>query len=214
MTGTPVRTELSRISRDEAAKLLGLDPDPAIKTILAIGGSQGAQGINRLLVSALALPAWKGALAGWQFIHLTGASDEAATAEAYRAAGAKAVVRAFAAGADMAAAYSLADLAIARSGASSLTELSHYALPSILIPFPAAADDHQTANARIYEAAGAAELRPQSALKIGELAESVRNLLSGSGGTVLEAMKSAAAGLAVPDAAARVANEVESCAKK
>ncbi len=214
VTGTPVRTELARLDRAEAARRLGLSAEPGVRTILAIGGSQGAQGINRLVAAAVPLLKGKLDLSTVQFIHSTGAADEAAVSGAYREAGVRAEVRAFIGGGDMAAAYSLADLAVTRSGASSLTELSHYGIPAILIPFPAAADDHQTANARIYEDAGAAQLRPQSALKAEDVAEAVRNLLSDAGRTELGAMRQAASGLSVPDAAARVANEVESCAKK
>ncbi|HEY8965607.1 MAG TPA: undecaprenyldiphospho-muramoylpentapeptide beta-N-acetylglucosaminyltransferase [Candidatus Methylacidiphilales bacterium] len=210
VTGTPVRAELVRLPKDEAARVLGLDPAFAGKTLLVIGGSQGARGVNRLFAAAAPLLAGD----GLRFVHQTGKDDEAAVAAAYAKAGVRAVVKAFLDGAGMAAAYSLADLAVARSGASSLTELGHYGLPSILIPFPAAADDHQTANARVFEEAGAARLRPQGALTAEEIAATVRNLLSEAGRTELDAMAKAAAGLSVPDAAARVANEVESCAKK
>ncbi len=92
-----------------------------------------------------------------QVIHLTGqAGRDRLMRESYAKAGIPAFVAAF--HHRMEEAYSAADFAIARSGAASLTELSHFALPSILIPYPFAAEDHQTFNAKIFERAGAATL--------------------------------------------------------
>ena len=79
--------------------------------------------------------------------------------ESYAKAGVPAFVAAFCH--QMREAYSAADLTIARSGAASLTELSQFALPGILIPYPFAAEDHQTFNAKIFERAGAATLLPE-----------------------------------------------------
>ena len=104
-------------------------------------------------------------------IHLTGPQDEASVREAYRAAGIPAFVAAFYH--RMEQAYSAADLAIARSGAASLTELSHFALASLLIPYPYAAEDHQTLNARIFEKAGAGLLLPEKSLTGDVLAEKI-----------------------------------------
>ena len=74
----------------------------------------------------------------------------------------------------MAAAYAASDFCVARSGASSLTELSHVGLPALLVPFPFAADDHQTANARVFEKAGAAILTHEKDLK----AKTITDILS------------------------------------
>jgi UDP-N-acetylglucosamine--N-acetylmuramyl-(pentapeptide) pyrophosphoryl-undecaprenol N-acetylglucosamine transferase len=100
-----------------------------------------------------------------------------------------------------------------RSGAASLTELAWFGLPSILVPLPSAADDHQTLNARVFERAGAAFLLPQA-----ELADGVR--LAGSLGLVLKGetvraqMAAKAAGLAVRDSAERVAAVVMGLSSK
>ncbi|MEO7319523.1 MAG: glycosyltransferase, partial [Chthoniobacteraceae bacterium] len=125
------------------------------KTLLVMGGSQGAHGINKALANALPKLADK----PLQVVHLTGRTDEEMMRESYRRMGIPAHVAAF--HHRMEEAYSAADLAIARSGAASLTELSHFALPSVLIQFPFAADDHQTFNAEIFARAGAATLLPE-----------------------------------------------------
>src|SRR5271156_4992028 len=156
VTGTPVRRGLARIDRAVAAEKFGLNP--ALPVVLIMGGSQGAHGINELVLKSL--PFWHGRRDEVQFIHLTGAADANIAEINYRRQRLTAVVQAFST--EMEHFYSLADVVISRSGAASLTELSHYGLPAILIPFPAAADDHQTCNARIFEQAGAARILVES----------------------------------------------------
>jgi UDP-N-acetylglucosamine--N-acetylmuramyl-(pentapeptide) pyrophosphoryl-undecaprenol N-acetylglucosamine transferase len=151
VTGTPVRTSLAaRVEKAGALAAFNLTPGKPV--LLVMGGSQGAHGINVALIDSLPQ------LAGrpLQIIHLAGRQDEQLMRESYAKAGIPAFVAAFWHRMEMA--YSAADFAIARSGAASLTELSHFALPSILIPYPYAAEDHQTLNAKIFERAGAAEL--------------------------------------------------------
>lgn len=154
VTGTPVRTSLiERLDRIKARAAFGLAPGQP--TLLVMGGSQGAHGINQALIKALPQLAGK----PLQIIHLTGKPDETLMRESYAKAGIPAFVAAFYH--RMEEAYSAADFSIARSGAASLTELSQFALPSILIPYPFAAEDHQTFNAKIFERAGAATLLPE-----------------------------------------------------
>jgi UDP-N-acetylglucosamine--N-acetylmuramyl-(pentapeptide) pyrophosphoryl-undecaprenol N-acetylglucosamine transferase len=105
----------------------------------------------------------------------------------------------------MAAAYAASDFCVARSGASSLTELTRAGLPALLVPFPHAADDHQTANARVYEEAGAAVLRQQSELE----ADEIKEMLESMNDEIISKMKVAMEGLAVPDAASQIANVIE-----
>jgi UDP-N-acetylglucosamine--N-acetylmuramyl-(pentapeptide) pyrophosphoryl-undecaprenol N-acetylglucosamine transferase len=109
-------------------------------------------------------------------------------------------------------AYQIADLAIARSGASTLTELAWFGIPSLLVPYPYAADDHQTRNAEIFEAARAAKLMPESGINATVLADAVRDILSNS--AKAKAMKAAAQKLAVRDSAERIASIVEEQARK
>lgn len=193
-TGTPVRDELVNLpSREAAAEVFGLDP--AKKTLLVMGGSQGAQHLNEVVA--------EGTLgSGWQVLHLAGQADfnrvnkEVADRIGYK-------VMAFCS--EMAAALAVSDFCVARSGASSLTELGHVGLPALLVPFPYAADDHQTANARVYEKAGAAFLMQQNALSAASLKTMLAELTDGQLAEMSKAMKD----LAEPEAAARIANVIE-----
>jgi UDP-N-acetylglucosamine--N-acetylmuramyl-(pentapeptide) pyrophosphoryl-undecaprenol N-acetylglucosamine transferase len=207
VTGTPVRRGLGRIDRAAAAEKFGLNP--ALPIVLIMGGSQGAHGINQLVLKTL--PMWHNDREQVQFIHLAGQADANIAEINYRRQRLTAVVQAFST--EMEHFYSLADVVISRSGAASLTELSHYGLPSVLIPYPAAADDHQTYNARIFEQAGAARILVESKTMPQTLHEVVAALLTN--GPMRRMMAEAARGLAGVDAAKRVAEEIEaSCNRK
>lgn len=198
VTGTPVRSSLvQRVDRAQALESFNLNP--AAKTLLVMGGSQGAHGLNVAVTKAMS--ANQGS--GLQVIHLAGKSDEVMVREAYARAGVPAFVAPFFH--EMERAYSAADFAIARSGAASLTELSQFALPSILIPYPFAAEDHQTLNAKIFERAGAALLLPEREASAEVLAEKIRALLDGPR---LAAMAEKTGALAKRDAAERVADVI------
>ena len=99
------------------------------------------------------------AIRTWQWLHLTGANDFEKVKAAYAARGLKAVVKPFLAEMDLA--LGAATAAVSRAGASSLAEIAAMRLPSLLVPFPAAADNHQFYNARAFEATGAARLLEQ-----------------------------------------------------
>src|SRR5271163_2777688 len=207
VTGTPVRRGLARIDRAVAAEKFGLNP--ALPIVLIMGGSQGAHGINQLVLKTL--PMWHNDREEVQFIHLAGQADANIAEINYRRQRLTAVVRAFST--EMEHFYSLADVVICRSGAASLTELSHYALPSVLVPYPAAADDHQTFNARIFEQAGAAKILVESKTTPEELHQVVGEILANK--RMRQLMADAASGLAGVDAAKRVAEEIElSCNRK
>lgn len=125
-----------------------------------MGGSRGAHALNLMASEALCLchrlhqPV--------QVIHLTGQTDRDEVEKAYRDAGVQAVVYGFTQ--DMASIYAKSDLAICRSGAATCAELSVFGVPALLVPYPYAAKDHQTANARAMEKMGAAEMVPESDL--------------------------------------------------
>ena len=196
VTGTPIRTSLiERLDKAKALTSFGLAP--GTPTLLVMGGSQGAQGINRALLAALPQLAAK----PLQVIHLSGKQDEGLLRDGYAKAGIPAFVAAF--HHRMEEAYSAADLAIARSGAASLTELSHFALPAILIPYPFAAEDHQTFNAKIFERAGAAALLNERETTGETLA---KKLLWFQDAGHLAAASQSCAKLAPKDAAERVAD--------
>ena len=201
-TGTPVRPEIIHPpSREEAADLFELDPNKT--TILVTGGSQGARRLNELSAQAAGkLPAET------QVLHIAGALDFARVSEiAHGRPGHK--VLGFCD--QMPAAYALADLVIARSGASSLTEIAISGHPSILVPYPFAADDHQTRNAEVFANAGAAKLvqeRDLDAEKLASLATSILQDLP-----TYKRMAKAARALAIPDAAERVCAAIEATLK-
>jgi UDP-N-acetylglucosamine--N-acetylmuramyl-(pentapeptide) pyrophosphoryl-undecaprenol N-acetylglucosamine transferase len=163
-TGVPVRASLRDLpARGEAAARLQLDPSKP--TLLALGGSQGAHAINDALIRALKSNALPG---DWQVLALTGERDYAGvSAAASAAAPAAFVARAYLD--DIADAYAVADLVLARAGASTLSELAALGKPAILVPYPFATDAHQSANAARFEAAGAALVTTDEELEAGQL---------------------------------------------
>jgi UDP-N-acetylglucosamine--N-acetylmuramyl-(pentapeptide) pyrophosphoryl-undecaprenol N-acetylglucosamine transferase len=130
-----------------------LDADRPV--ILVVGGSQGASGLNTLVLSTLPFLAQK----NWQWLHLTGAQDFEKVKSAYAAVGLRASVKPFLA--EMELALAAATAAVSRAGASSLAEIAALRLPALLVPFPAAADNHQFYNARSYALSGAARMLEQ-----------------------------------------------------
>lgn len=198
--GTPVRRSLiERKPRAEALAAFGLGADRV--TILVMGGSQGAHGINEAV--AKALPALAGAPV--QFIHLTGAQDEQVMVANYRRENIPAHVAPFCHA--MEDVYSAADAVVARSGAASLTELAHFGLPSILVPYPFAAEDHQTRNAEIFARAGAAEMIPEKSISGDSLGAIMKTFATDR--AKLASMGEKAKALAPGDAAGRVADLLE-----
>lgn len=198
VTGTPVRKEMQVLpDRAVAAQRFGLDPARPI--VVVMGGSQGARRLNALVAEAFDhFPA------GTQVLHVAGSSDEGRVREAANNR-AGYVVLGFCD--DMAAVYAVADLALCRSGASSLTELAHAGLPSILVPYPYAADDHQTKNAQVFSQAGAATLAQEADLDGAKLAQLVRGIIEDTAKN--QAMHQAAMALDVPEAAALIATAIE-----
>jgi UDP-N-acetylglucosamine--N-acetylmuramyl-(pentapeptide) pyrophosphoryl-undecaprenol N-acetylglucosamine transferase len=170
VTGTPIRSSLrAPVDRKIALQNLGLDSD--LKTVLVMGGSQGAHGINEAVIASL--PRFDGKRV--QFIHLTGKKDEQSVAQSYRNAGISAFVSAFYY--RMEEVYSVADVAIARSGAATLTELSYFDLPAILIPYPFASENHQLLNAEIFAKNSVAEVLEESRVKGDALGSLIEQLL-------------------------------------
>ncbi len=192
--GNPVRRAIEALTAGAAERL-----PRAPRHLLVFGGSQGARALNRLVPAALAqlAPAERPAV-----VHQTGRDRRETTAGAYGALGVEADVREFID--DMAAAYAWADLAVSRSGALTVAELAAAGLPALLVPFPAAVDDHQTRNARYLADRGAALLLAEDGLTADRLASELRTLL-GSDDRALAAMAEAARRAATPGAAERLA---------
>jgi UDP-N-acetylglucosamine--N-acetylmuramyl-(pentapeptide) pyrophosphoryl-undecaprenol N-acetylglucosamine transferase len=200
ITGTPIRSSLrSRIDRERALENLRLKP--ALKTVLVMGGSQGAHGINEALGASLPHFTAKPV----QFIHLTGKEDEDEVYERYKKEGIPAFVSAFYG--RMEEVYTVADVAVARSGAASLTELSYFGLPSILIPYPYAAENHQQLNAKIFANNCAAEMMEESKATGDALAHLIDGLLSDPVKT--NGMRSRLRALAPENSAPKIADLVE-----
>lgn len=198
-TGTPVRPEILDLpSRDEAAAEFGLDPRKT--TLLVTGGSQGARRLNELCAEAAALMP-----EDYQVLQIAGARDFERVSQI---ASDRAHHKVLGFCDRMASAYALADLVISRAGASSLTEIAVCGHPAILVPYPYAADDHQTCNARVFADAGAAKLIQERDLDAAKLAAMAVGLLRDL--PSYKEMAKAARGLAVPDAAARVRSAIES----
>lgn len=197
-TGIPVRATLSHLpARSDAVSRLGLNSNR--KTLLAIGGSQGARAINDALVALIksgALPS------GWQLLQVTGEREydrvrvELGTADS--------VVRPYLN--DMADAYAAADLVLARAGASTLGELAALGKPAILVPYPHAAEDHQTANAERFAAAGAAVTLADRELASGRLRFVLAECAEPSR---LDGMRAAAARLSEGDPVATIVTRVD-----
>ena len=148
LTGNPVREEMRRLAARPAA-----ERPSAPFTVLIVGGSQGAHGINSAVAEMLACACDQNSI---RVIHQTGADDLDRMRQAYQAANLKADVRAFFD--DMDRQYQLADLIVCRAGASTVAELTCIGKPVIFIPFPHAADNHQELNARMLVDRGAGDM--------------------------------------------------------
>jgi UDP-N-acetylglucosamine--N-acetylmuramyl-(pentapeptide) pyrophosphoryl-undecaprenol N-acetylglucosamine transferase len=199
ITGTPIRTELKRLDRQVALQKLGLRND--LTTLLVMGGSQGASGINQAMIKALAFFQ----SVALQVIHLSGARDERLVADNYRRENISAYVAPF--HHRMEEIYSAASFVVARAGAASLAEFAAFSLPGILIPFPYAADDHQTRNAEIYVRAQAAILLKESELSGELLARKIRELIENP--ELIERMSINCSRLGPKDAAGSVVTTME-----
>jgi UDP-N-acetylglucosamine--N-acetylmuramyl-(pentapeptide) pyrophosphoryl-undecaprenol N-acetylglucosamine transferase len=190
LTGNPVRGGFAALGPKEHREPL---------TLLAFGGSQGSQVLNRALVAALPRLPGKERL---RIVHQTGPAMREEVVAAYRAAGREAEIPAFLD--DMERRVGEADLVLSRSGATTCAELTAAGRAAILVPFARAADDHQLTNARALEAGGAAVVVEERDLSGERLADVVRGLLDAP--PRLRAMEEAARRLSRPDAASRVAD--------
>ncbi|MEM8955727.1 MAG: UDP-N-acetylglucosamine--N-acetylmuramyl-(pentapeptide) pyrophosphoryl-undecaprenol N-acetylglucosamine transferase, partial [Verrucomicrobiota bacterium] len=198
--GTPIRPAFQeKVDLEEAREAFGFEAGR--KTIVVMGGSQGARGVNRAVCRSLDCLD----LDATQILHVAGVLDFEEVQAAYEESAVRSHVVPFLH--EMHHAYALADVAVARSGASTLAELAFFGLPSILIPYPYAAEDHQTKNAEIFTKVDAALMARESELEGARLGEIVRDLLRDE--AALNAMGDQAAGLAVRDAAERIADEIE-----
>lgn len=189
-TGNPVRTSILNISKP--AQRYNERSGPI--RILVVGGSLGAQALNECLPMALARIDHNLRPQVW---HQTGREKLVTTQHYYAEQQLEAKLVEFID--DMDAAYAWADLLICRAGAMTISEISNVGLAAILVPYPHAVDDHQTANARYLCHAGAAVLIQQVELTAQRLADELTSLIKG-GRTQLLTMANKALALARPHA--------------
>jgi len=168
------------------------------RRLLVLGGSQGALALNRLVPHALALLEERERPEVW---HQAGGQLHESAETAYREVGVTARLTPFIE--NMAEAYGWADLVLCRAGALTIAELAAAGVGAVLVPFPFAVDDHQTANARFLEREGAAQVYQQADVTAERLAALLRELLSDP--DRLLCMAEAARRLAKTDAAEQVA---------
>lgn len=194
--GTPVRANF------RAAQQLELPIPEDVPLIVVVGGSQGAIAVNKLVRQCA--PAWFNT--GAWIVHLTGENDPDTTTLQHP----QYLQMPFYD--NMAALLQRANLAISRAGAGTLTELAITHTPAILIPYPYAAEDHQSFNAASFADAGAALVFPQAELTPELLKSKVLNLLNCP--QILQQMAQKSATLAVTDSAERLANLVRQWVEK
>ncbi len=164
LTGNPVRQELQQ-----------LRPEDEFRTgrknrfqVFILGGSQGAHSINMAVVGALQYMENK---ENFFFVHQTGVADEEAVRREYLQNGVDCLVQSFFT--DMGRQYLAADFLICRAGATTVAEMACLGKTGLLIPYPHAADDHQTHNARVLVEAGAAEMIAEKDLSAKLVAEKI-----------------------------------------
>jgi UDP-N-acetylglucosamine--N-acetylmuramyl-(pentapeptide) pyrophosphoryl-undecaprenol N-acetylglucosamine transferase len=191
-TGTPVSDSFTIMEKAEARKALGVPVDKPV--ILFLGGSQGAAGINDLAL---------GIHEGVTVLLQCGTRDYQRVRKLAQGKQ-NTIVEPFIG--DLSQWYSAAELAVARAGGQTIAELSVFRLPAVLIPFPFAAEDHQTANAAVVEMAGAAILRQQEGLSSDMLSALLLRLISKTG--ELDEMKTAMAAIYPPEPAGRIAEHL------
>jgi UDP-N-acetylglucosamine--N-acetylmuramyl-(pentapeptide) pyrophosphoryl-undecaprenol N-acetylglucosamine transferase len=193
VTGIPVRDEFHRVPPRARREPF---------TVLIYGGSQGSHALNEIVCGSLAeLKSAEGRL---RLIHQTGEKEFEQVQAAYRAAGVDGDVRSFLPG--IYEEFAVADLIISRAGAGTVAELTAAGKAAILVPFPGAADDHQTRNALALEQCGAAKMIAQRDWQPGRLLREIRYFMEHR--EDLERMEYAAKAMAKPEAAAKIADMV------
>jgi UDP-N-acetylglucosamine--N-acetylmuramyl-(pentapeptide) pyrophosphoryl-undecaprenol N-acetylglucosamine transferase len=198
VTGIPVREEFQRLpGRVRRAGQISL---------LIYGGSQGSRALNSIVCSSLLDLKEFGS--GLRLVHQTGERALEEVRQAYREAGVEGEVQAFFP--RIYQQFGDADLILSRAGASTVAELTAAGKAAMLVPFPGAADDHQTRNARALEQHGAAKMIPESEWQPGRLARELRHFMEHP--EEIARMEEAAQQLARPEATRRIADLIEELA--
>jgi UDP-N-acetylglucosamine--N-acetylmuramyl-(pentapeptide) pyrophosphoryl-undecaprenol N-acetylglucosamine transferase len=198
ITGLPVRQEFFAIPRK---------PREAVLTVLITGGSRGSRTLNN--ASRASWPLFKNSDLPVRIIHQSGDAAHEDLAHEFRESGLEGEVVSFLT--DMPAAFARADLVVSRSGAGAVAEIAAARKPSILCPFPFAADDHQLRNAEALARVGAARLVLDREMTGKRLLEEISTLAKAEG--MLERMGEAAGRFSRPGAAKRAADILEQLAE-
>ena len=210
-TGNPIRSAIASVPErraELAKKAVGaFELDEARRTVLVLGGSQGALRLDQVLRDALPRLAARDDV---QILVSTGPAHEAAFRDLE--ATPTPTIRVVGAIERMELALAIGDLAVARAGAGQIAELTACGIPSILVPYPHATEHHQDANAREVERAGAAVVIPEASLTADGLAARIMDLMDDEGARA--AMSEAALTWSRPDAAARVADLVAAASRE
>lgn len=198
-SGNPVRSDIRGCAH---ARMKGVKKESAKPfTILVLGGSQGAHTINMAMTETFShLENYL----DFKVIHQTGSNDEDTVRRAYESMGVNSTVSAFFS--DMASLYESADIAVCRAGASTVAEIAAAGLPALFIPFPHAADDHQTANAEGLVSAGAAEIIDERNLNGRVLAQRLEEYRADP--AKFEKLQAAAATTSRPDSAVVILDQI------
>ncbi len=199
LSGNPTRSILQGAGRDEALKFFGMDPRDGRRVLLVSGGSLGARSVNTAVLENIDRILGMGFRIVWQ----TGQTDAGRIAPATERCSPKDVwTGAFIDRMDYA--YAAADLALCRAGATTIAELTRLGKPALLVPYPLAAADHQTLNARAMEKAGAAVLVGDASARE-RLVPALEGVLAVGR---LDVMAKASASLGRPGAAGVIAKHV------
>ena len=210
VTGTPVRGEFARYTRESAKAELGLDPETPL--VVSVWGSLGSGHMNGVLTEML--PKLRGQKR-FRMIHSVGSRDHAAFVQTLREREldpAECNVDAREYIFDMPRVMAAADLILCRAGASTLAELTYMGKPVLIVPSPNVTDNHQEKNARVLEQAGGAKVFLEGGFDADSLLAEIDRLLQSP--EELQSMSRAMASLSVPDATDKIVDKVLSLARK
>ena len=178
VTGCPIREDIVNTDHETGIKKMGLEP--SLKTVLVLGGSQGAQTINDIFLGAWELNVKRAQkkITGAQVVHQWGKKSFSATKTKIQSLPFNKTYHLFSFLTSMADALASADVIVSRSGATTIAEITARGIPSILIPFPYSANNHQYLNAESLKIKGAAEVIEEKYLSMDYLLRETYEILS------------------------------------
>ena len=207
--GNPLRKKVVAAGKDATERNTAANAEIRHEpTVLVVGGSQGARAINDLAVKMW--PKLKQTVPNVKIVLVSGRADEQRSVEAFAAAGVRGQVIGFTEA--MEGLYASADVVLARAGATTLAEIAMFALPSVLVPYPFAADDHQTENAKVFSSRGAGWMMMQKNIEADRVAQRLADAILQP--ERRRKMTMAASSLAAPTAAGDVIDRLMTLASR